>query len=218
MNINQINNHYIIIIPSVHNNNYNNYTPINTTNTYYQISNNRNNNINNVSPQIWMNMNRICNQNRFIHHLPEPSMPIISPSLIPHNQNHCCPDRKNQFISNVTNPFQSTIISANFSTKSIHPSSKQLMTNPFLSTAHNTINTDKVNERVNNKKEKEKGNKKEKKENHESQHTSRYACNYCDKRFNRRWNLKQHLKTHTKEKPFACDYLGCSMTFSQKHR
>ncbi|PIA16978.1 hypothetical protein COEREDRAFT_25498, partial [Coemansia reversa NRRL 1564] len=42
----------------------------------------------------------------------------------------------------------------------------------------------------------------------------KYECEYCRKRFSRPSSLASHIYTHTGERPFACDFPGCSKRFS----
>ncbi|KAJ1857308.1 hypothetical protein LPJ73_002058, partial [Coemansia sp. RSA 2703] len=42
----------------------------------------------------------------------------------------------------------------------------------------------------------------------------KYECTVCKKRFVRPSSLVSHGYTHTGERPFACDFPGCSKRFS----
>jgi uncharacterized Zn-finger protein len=39
------------------------------------------------------------------------------------------------------------------------------------------------------------------------------TCPTCSKTLSSRQNLRQHMNIHTGEKPFKCNYLGCSLSF-----
>mmetsp|Transcript_7199 Transcript_7199/g.21956 ORF Transcript_7199/g.21956 Transcript_7199/m.21956 type:complete len:184 (+) Transcript_7199:83-634(+) len=38
----------------------------------------------------------------------------------------------------------------------------------------------------------------------------------CGKKSNRKHNIQMHLRRHTKEKPFRCGFVGCTMAFGWK--
>ncbi|KAG9289872.1 hypothetical protein G9A89_015452 [Geosiphon pyriformis] len=47
----------------------------------------------------------------------------------------------------------------------------------------------------------------------------RFPCPLCNYRFARKWNRDEHKKTHdtNRQKDFACEFPGCTSTFTRKH-
>ncbi|EGG10506.1 uncharacterized protein MELLADRAFT_93501 [Melampsora larici-populina 98AG31] len=46
---------------------------------------------------------------------------------------------------------------------------------------------------------------------------ARYLCEMCGESFTRRYNLRGHQRAHKGEKPFACEFPGCTSSFARAH-
>ena len=42
-----------------------------------------------------------------------------------------------------------------------------------------------------------------------------FKCKLCDVFYPKKWYLKLHIRTHTNEKPYVCDFEGCTKSFAR---